>query len=161
MKREAVNEAEARPFINVTPLIDVLLVLLIIFMAIAPLRPNKFDAKVPSEPDNDKRVQANIHTLVVTVNKDLSLKLNGLSDMGTTNDPGKLSAKLVNLFEERKKNRAFDLTLNEKLSDEERIQRTVFIKAPRSLNYNEIVKVIDSLKGAGANPVGLQIDELE
>lgn len=160
MKRETVNEAEARPYINVTPLIDVLLVLLIIFMAIAPLRQTKFEAKVPSEPDNTP-VEPNPLTLVVTINKDLSLRLNGKLDIGTTNDTSNLSAKLINVFEERKKNKAFDLSLNPNLSDEERIQRTVFIKAPRSLNYNEIVKVIDSLKGAGANPVGLQIDELD
>jgi biopolymer transport protein ExbD len=161
MKQETRNEAEARPYINVTPLIDVLLVLLIIFMVIAPLTPNKFEAKVPSEPDGDITVYPNPNTLVVTINRDLSLKLNGLSDMGTTNDPGKLSAKLVNVFEERKRNKAFDPNLSGKLSDDERIQRTVFIKAPRSLNYIEIVKVIDGLKGAGANPVGLQIDELD
>lgn len=160
MKRETVNKAEARPCINVTPLIDVLLVLLIIFMAIAPLRPNKFEAKVPSEPDNTK-VDPNPLTLVVTINRDLSLKLNGLSDMGTTNDPGKLSETLVDVFQERKAKKIFDTSMASNLSEDERIQRTVFIKAPRSLGYNEIVKVIDSIKGAGANPVGLQIDELD
>lgn len=161
MKQETVNQAEARPNINVTPLIDVLLVLLIIFMVIAPLSPNKFDAKVPSEPDKNPDIRPNINTLVVTINKDLSLKLNGLSEMGTTNDISILSAKLVSVFQERKTKKIYDTSISSNLSEDERIQRTVFIKAPRSLNYNEIVKVIDSLKGAGANPVGLQIDELD
>lgn len=161
MKREMNNEAEARPFINVTPLIDVLLVLLIIFMVIAPLKPNKFDAKIPSEPDHDRTVYPNPHTLVVTINKDLSLKLNGLSEMGTTSDASKLSVKLVSLFKERKENRVYDNSLSVNMPEDERILRTVFIKAPRSIQYGEIVKVIDGLKGAGANPIGLQIDELE
>ena len=42
-----------QPRINVTPLIDVLLVLLIIFMVVSPMRPNSFKAKIPSEPTND------------------------------------------------------------------------------------------------------------
>jgi biopolymer transport protein ExbD len=162
MSQETIkNEAEARPYINVTPLIDVLLVLLIIFMAIAPLKPSKFDAKVPSEPDKDQIIDANINMLVVTINRDLSLKLNGLSDLGTTSDPSKLSAKLVSVFQERKTNRVYDTSLSANLSEDERVLRTVFIKAPRSVHYGEIAKVIDSLKGAGASPVGLQIDDLD
>ena len=41
-----------------------------------------------------------------------------------------------------------------------RIEKTVFIKAPRSIAYGEVAKVIDGLKGAGAEPVGLQLDGL-
>jgi biopolymer transport protein ExbD len=41
-----------------------------------------------------------------------------------------------------------------------RIERTVFIKAPRAIPYAEVMRVLDSIKGAGANPVGLQIDDL-
>jgi biopolymer transport protein ExbD len=161
MSQETIkNETEARPYINVTPLIDVLLVLLIIFMVIAPLKPSKFDTKVPSEPTKQK-ADANINMLVVTINRDLSLKLNGLSDMGTTSDPSKLSAKLVGVFQERKEKRIYDTSLAMNLPEDERILRTVFIKAPRSIHYGEIAKVIDSLKGAGASPVGLQIDDLE
>jgi biopolymer transport protein ExbD len=46
------------------------------------------------------------------------------------------------------------------LKEEDRIERTVFVKAPRSLRYGDVVKVIDAIKGAGANPVGLQVDDL-
>jgi biopolymer transport protein ExbD len=41
-----------------------------------------------------------------------------------------------------------------------RIEKTVFIKAPRSISYGEVAKVIDGVKGAGAKPVGLQLDGL-
>jgi biopolymer transport protein ExbD len=47
------------------------------------------------------------------------------------------------------------------LPEPARIEKTVFIRAARSLPYSDIVKVIDGLKGAGANPVGLQLDELQ
>ena len=82
-----------KPFINVTPLIDVLLVMLIIFMVAAPLRPHSFAAKLPSLPDRELELVAHIHTLVVTVQPDHTLKLNGLDDdMGTVEDTSKLSA---------------------------------------------------------------------
>jgi biopolymer transport protein ExbD len=46
------------------------------------------------------------------------------------------------------------------LPENVRIEKTVFIKAPRSIPYGEVTKVIDCLKGAGAQPVGLQLDGL-
>ena len=150
-----------KPFINVTPLIDVLLVMLIIFMVAAPLRPHRFSAKLPSEPD-DTVLPPNINTLVVTIEPDRTLKLNGLSDMGTVDDSAKLSAALVSLFAERKLNRAYraEMLTRVDIPEEHRIEKTVFIKAPRSIPYGEVAKVIDGLKGAGAEPVGLQLDNL-
>ena len=75
------NASEANPRINVTPLIDVLLVVLIIFLVLTPLKPARFMAAVPSKPDRDDRVQANINTLVVTIKSDRTLMLNSLTDM--------------------------------------------------------------------------------
>jgi biopolymer transport protein ExbD len=46
------------------------------------------------------------------------------------------------------------------LPEDERLERTVFVKAPRSMKYGDVVKVIDAIKGAGASPVGLQVDDL-
>jgi biopolymer transport protein ExbD len=43
---------------------------------------------------------------------------------------------------------------------DERIERTVYVRAPRSTRYGEVAKVIDAVKGAGAQPVGLQTDAL-
>ena len=47
------------------------------------------------------------------------------------------------------------------LSPDDRIERTVFIKAPETFHYGDVVKIIDAVKGAGANPVGLQTEALE
>ncbi len=151
-----------KPYINVTPLIDVLLVVLIIFMIAAPLTPSSFKAQLPAEPDRNPDVQLNERTLVVTIEADRSLKLNALTDMGTIDEPFKLSARLVALFAERTVNRAYraDMISRFDVPESERIEKTVFIKAPRSIRYGEVTKVIDALKGAGANPVGLQLDDL-
>jgi biopolymer transport protein ExbD len=150
------------PSINVTPLIDVLLVLLIIFMVAAPFRPHRFTAKLPSPPD-DRVLPPDIRTLVVSIDIDRSLKLNGLTDMGTVDDMSNLNQKLVSLFEERLKNHVYrdNMATRSDLPDKERIEKTVFIKAPRSLSYGEIARVIDGLKGSGAEPIGLQLDSLK
>lgn len=152
---------ENKPYINVTPLIDVLLVVLIIFMIAAPLRPHRFAAKLPSEPDG-RVLPPDPKTLVVTIEPDRTLKLNGLSDMGTVDDHSKLSSALVTLFRQRKTNHAYRSEMLSRIDvpEERRIEKTVFIKAPRSIPYGDVAKVIDGLKGAGADPVGLQLDDL-
>jgi biopolymer transport protein ExbD len=151
------------PEINVTPLIDVLLVLLIIFMVAAPLKPHRFTAKLPAEPQPDLRLQPNDKTLVVTIEPDHTLRLNALTEMGTIEDPSKLSQKLVSLFEERLRNKVYRDDLRDRfdLPDRFRVEKTVFIKAPRNLSYGKIMLVMDSLKGAGAEPIGLQLDDLK
>ena len=150
------------PVINVTPLIDVLLVLLIIFMVAAPLKPSRFMAKVPSPPQPQQDLKPNIWTLVVTIEPDRTLKLNALDGMGTIDDLTPLNSRLVSLFDERVRNRAFrhDLINRNDLPDRARIEKTVFIKAPRTLPYGEVARVIDGLKGSGADPIGLQLDDL-
>jgi len=150
------------PFINVTPLIDVLLVLLIIFMVAVPLRPSRFAAKLPAPPAKDQPRIPNPNTLVVTIELDNTLKLNGISDMGTVDDTSKLSAALVELFKQRKVNHAYrdEFLLRPDLPEDYRIEKTVFIKAPRSVAYGQVARVIDGVKGAGADPVGLQLDYL-
>ena len=156
-------QVENKPHINVTPLIDVLLVMLIIFMVTAPLKPHSFSAKLPSEPDKTHIVEPGDLTLVVTIQPDRTLKLNKLTtDMGTVEDPSRLSDFLRSLFKERMMNHAYRAEMLSRidLPEEYRIEKTVFIKAPRSIPYGEVTKVIDCLKGAGAEPVGLQLDDL-
>jgi biopolymer transport protein ExbD len=154
--------ARNKPFINVTPLIDVLLVMLIIFMVAAPLKPSRFAAQLPSKPD-DRNLPPDPRTLVVTIRPDGTLQLNGLTDdVGTVADSSKLSAFLISLFKERLANHVYrdDMRSRIDVPEKYRIEKTVFIKAPRSIAYGEVTKVIDGLKGAGADPVGLQLDGL-
>ena len=145
----------ATPNINVTPLIDVLLVLLIIFMIISPMKPHQFEAKVPAEPKDDLNVEAkpNPLTLVIAINKsDLSLSLNNKS-AGNVTDTKSLTDQLSTIFKERENNGVFREGTNE-------VEKTVFVKAPKSVKYGDVVKVIDGVKTAGAQPIGLQIDDL-
>lgn len=153
----------AAPHINVTPLIDVLLVLLIIFMVIAPLKAARFKVLVPEKPALDERVEPDPLTLVVTIDRELKLRLNNGEWQGTTAEPSKLVAALFKALRGREeagtlRRGALDLA---SLPPSERIEKTVFIKAPRTVRYGEVVCVIDQIKGAGANPVGLQIDDLD
>jgi biopolymer transport protein ExbD len=148
-----IRGAIPEPSINVTPLIDVLLVLLIIFMVASPLRPHRFLAKLPSEPQKNRDIDPGPLTLVVTIESDRTLKLNSLSDMGTVDDLTPLNAKLISIFEERTRNRAYRSDM--------RIEKTVFIKAPRSIPYGAVARVLDGLKGTGADPIGLQLDDLK
>ena len=154
----------ARPNINVTPLIDVLLVLLIIFMVAAPLRPHRFTAKLPAEPrQQNLPLTPNDKTLVVTIEADRTLRLNALDDMGTVDDLSKLNQKLIALFEERTRNKVYRAEMLERFDVPEalRIEKTVFIKAPRGTPYGEVMQVLDGLKGTGAEPIGLQLDDLK
>jgi len=154
----------AQPYINVTPLIDVLLVLLIIFMVVTPLKPSRFQADIPTQRDPNEdlsKLKPNPLTLVVSIAPDLSIKLNQDS-LGSVNDPTPLAQKLALTFQQRKDQRAYKIGMENRtdLKEDERIEKTVFVKAPRALRYGDVVKVIDAIKGAGANPVGLQVDDL-
>ena len=136
-----------RPEINVTPLIDVLLVLLIIFMVLAPIRPSSFDARIPSEPSKDPTVQADIETLVVSYARNSEIWLNKEKLNASIEDTAGLTSRLKEVFAERKAN----------MSE----QRTVFIKAPKSLSYGSVALLIDAVKAAEADPLSLQIDDLD
>lgn len=146
----------AVPSINVTPLIDVLLVLLIIFMVITPSKPSRFEAKVPAEPKPDANqvvAKPNPLTLVVAINKaDRNITLNNEA-MGNVTNPAELTNRLTAIFKERESQGVFREGTNE-------VEKTLFIKSPRSLKYGDVVKVIDAVKQSGAQPIGLQIDDL-
>lgn len=153
----------SKPHINVTPLIDVLLVLLIIFMVVAPLKPSAFKARVPAEPKDLKIVKDHPKSLVVIVGADSSLTLNNEVDLGTTNDTAPLSARLKRVFDQR----IAVGDVSESFADDpgrptkDRIERTVFIKAPKRLDYGSVARVVDAVKLAGAYPISLQIDRLD
>lgn len=143
-----------RPNINVTPLIDVLLVLLIIFMVVTPIKPSAFKAKVPDEPSRDDTVVNAPDTLVVVVEPDGTLRLNSETGLGSVNDAGKTTERLGDIFAQRRANYGLSA------SGDASIPRTVFIKAPRGLDYGSVAKVVDAVKLAGAEPIALQIDDL-
>jgi biopolymer transport protein ExbD len=123
------------PVINVTPLIDVLLVLLIIFMVIQPHNEAKLPVKAPS-PLVD--APPSPETLMLTVSSEMRLELN--SRPVELNELLKL---LRNLMEQRM------------VED-----RTLFIKAPPMLAYGPVVLLIDLAKGAGVVDVGLVEDRI-
>lgn len=158
------NSNRAVPYINVTPLIDVLLVVLIIFMVVTPLKPSSFKADVPTQRDPNEdvsKLKPNPLTLVVSITTDLQIKLNQES-MGSVNDTSALSAKLQQTFSQRREQHAYKVGMETatNVPEDQRIEKTVFVKAPRALHYGDVVKVIDAIKGAGASPVGLQVDDL-
>jgi biopolymer transport protein ExbD len=146
---------DAKPNINVTPLIDVLLVLIIIFMVITPLKPSRFEAKVPAEPKDEQQVNVkpNPLTLVIAISKETKgITLNN-EPLGDVSDTEKLGNELRKIFKDRENNGVFREGTNE-------VEKTIFLKSPKSVRYGDIVKVIDAAKAAGASPIGLQIDDL-
>ncbi|MEO7539491.1 MAG: biopolymer transporter ExbD [Pyrinomonadaceae bacterium] len=152
-----------RPNVNVTPLIDVLLVLLIIFMVVAPLKPSGFKTRVPMEPNGNTAVKTDPQTLVVKLEPDSSLTLNNQSGMGSVNEPAKLIERLEAVFKERAVNGDISATFADDPGRpvNDRADRTVFIKAARKADYGSVARVVDAIKLAGAYPISLQIDSLE
>src|SRR5437870_11409010 len=121
----------AVPYINVTPLIDVLLVLLIIFMVVTPLKPSRFKADIPTQRDPTENIQnlkPNPLTLVVSISTDLQIKLNQDS-MGSVNDPSALAAKLQQTFQQRKEQHAYKVGMETatNVPEDQRIEKTVFV----------------------------------
>ena len=135
-----------KPDINVTPLIDVLLVLLIIFMVVTPVKPSKFDARIPSEP-TDERVDPNPKTLIVSIDESTALTLNTEKLDASVAAPDALIQRLKSVFDAR--------------YESMEAERTVFIKAPKSIDYGSVAKVVDAVKRSGAAPISLQIDRLD
>jgi biopolymer transport protein ExbD len=124
--------------INMTPMIDVLLVLIIIFMVITPLTPKGLEALVPQPPPpNAKPNTSDQRTVVVVIDKDHKMMINS-----EETDENRLGPRLAEIFKTR-------------------AERVVFIKGDNNLEYQWVAKAIDIAHGAGIDKVGLMTAKVE
>jgi biopolymer transport protein TolR len=124
--------------INITPMIDVLLVLIIIFMVITPLTPKGLEALVPQPPPpNQQQQQSDQRTVVIQIFKDHSMKINQ-----EDTDEQRLGGRLEEIFKTR-------------------AERVVFVKGDPDLEYQYVARAIDIAHGAGIDKVGLMTAKVE
>ena len=111
------------------------------------------DAKLPNGISlNPRSLRPNPLTLVAALDKDGKLRLN-MEDYGNVADTKKLETKLHDVFKDREANGVFREGTNE-------IEKLVYIKADKSTKYGDFIKLVQAAKTAGAEPIGIQIDDV-
>lgn len=128
------NQKGLQADINVTPMIDILLVLIIIFMVILPHNSVGLQTEVPQPAAENAPPEPNPRDVVISVSEDQSIRINAEA---VTLDG--LPERLREIFAQR-------------------ALKVVFVRGHRSLDFQEVARVIDLAKGAGVFHVGLMTD---
>jgi len=130
------NKGGSMSNINITPYIDILLVLLIIFMVITPIVQMELEVKVPQKPEEEMKAVVDPNVIIVSFTESAQIMIN--SDPYSLSELGSALTKIYS----------------------ERSNKNMFINASPKSVYGDVVRIIDIAKGAGVGDIGLMTEEV-